>query len=52
MPIETIQRIINDKPNSYEKGSSGNRFKLYFDTAEDLESQIDELKEKGLWEDE
>ena len=46
------QIIINktEKPNSYETGPSGNRFKLYFETAEDLAEQIKKLKEKGLME--
>jgi hypothetical protein len=45
---ETIQRIINEKGNSYEFGKAGNRFKLYFNTSEDLESQIKALATIGL----
>lgn len=44
------QIIINktEKPNSIEIGPTGNRFKLYFDTAEDLDNQINELIKKGF----
>lgn len=42
----------NEKASSYEFGKAGNRFKLYFDTAEDLKQQIDKLKELGLYKDE
>ena len=45
------QIIINktEKPNSYEFGKAGNRFKLYFNTAEDLRDQIERLKELKLY---
>jgi len=46
------QQIITnrtERPSSYEFGKAGNRFKLYFDTAEDLDNQIKQLKEKGLY---
>jgi hypothetical protein len=48
------QIIINktEKANSFEVGSAGKRFKLYFDTAEDLENQIKQLKDKGLFKEE
>ena len=48
------QIVINktEKPNSYEFGKAGNRFKLYFDTAEDLKLQIDNLIRQGLYLDE
>ena len=48
------QTIINktEKPNSFETGPSGSRFKLYFDDAEDLDSQIKQLKLKGFMNDE
>lgn len=44
------QTILNktEKPNSYEFGKAGNRFKLYFDTAEDLKAQMAKLKEFEL----
>jgi len=48
MSEETIQRIINEKGNSYEFGKAGNRFKLYFNTPEDLKSQINALVTIGL----
>jgi hypothetical protein len=44
------QIIINktEKPNSYETGSAGSRFKLYFDTASDLKQQIEALNSYGF----
>ena len=44
--------VVNEtsKPSSYEFGKAGNRFKIYFDTAEDLKAQIEKLKELGLYE--
>lgn len=41
--------IRKERPNSAEFGKAGNRIKLYFDTAEDLESQKRALEEAGLW---
>ena len=38
-----------DKPNSFEVGKAGSRFKLYFNTAEDLRDQIEKLKELKLY---
>ena len=48
------QIIINktERPNSFESGKAGARFKLYFDNAEDLDKQVKELKEKGFMKDE
>jgi len=48
------QVIINktEKPNSFEVGKVGNRFKLYFDTAENLQEQINKLKKLGLYKEE
>jgi len=37
-----------DKPNSHEFGKPGNRFKLYFDTADDLKDQIEKMTKAGL----
>ena len=34
--------------NSYEVGSAGNRFKLYFETAQDLKDKMQELRNAGL----
>ena len=42
-----IQRT--ERPNSYEFGKAGNRFKLYFDTPEDLMAQINKLITLGLY---
>ncbi len=46
----TTDVIINrtERPNSYEFGKAGNRFKLYFDTTRDLQLQMAALKELGL----
>ena len=43
------QVIINktEKANSYEFGKAGNRFKLYFEDAEDLKAQITALNKFG-----
>ena len=35
--------------NSYEVGKAGNRFKLYFETPQELKDKINELKEAGFW---
>jgi len=40
---------ISDKPNSYEFGKAGNRFKLYFNDVAELVAQIAELKAAGLY---
>lgn len=42
--------IINktECPNSYEFGKAGNRFKIYFDDAEDLKAKLDALKELAI----
>ena len=40
--------ITKAKPNSYECGKTGNRVKLYFDSAEDLQEQIKSLKDVNL----
>lgn len=39
----------SERPNSYEFGKAGNRFKLYFDTPEDLDAQIKRLITLGLY---
>lgn len=39
----------SERPNSYEFGKAGNRFKLYFDTPEDLDVQIKRLITLGLY---
>jgi len=40
------QIVINktERPNSYEFGKPTNRFKLYFETAEDLNKLLEGLK--------
>lgn len=42
--------IINktEKPNSYEFGKAGNRFKLYFNDAVDLNTQMNSLRALGI----
>jgi len=44
------QTIINktERPNSYEFGKAGNRFKLYFEDAWDLKQQLKNLEEAGI----
>ena len=48
------QVIINktEKPNSFEVGKTGNRFKIYYDKPEELKKHIKELKEQGFYIDE
>ena len=48
----TKQIIVNETPNSYEIGKTGNRHKIYYSTAEDLKAKIDKLKELKLLEEE
>lgn len=45
------QIIINKnyRANSYEFGKAGNRFKLYFEDAQDLKTQIDNLIQQGIY---
>lgn len=50
MVEEQVQIIRKEKANSYEFGKVGDRFKLYFETAEDLKAQIDVLEKLGLYE--
>jgi hypothetical protein len=45
---ETIVHNRNEKPNSYEFGRAGNRWKIYFDSAEDLKQKILELRKNGF----
>jgi hypothetical protein len=44
--ITQIQRT--EKPNSYEFGKASSRFKLYFEDAKDLKTQMTALKEEGI----
>jgi len=47
---ETTQNIIisrKEKPNTYEIGKAGNRHTIAYDTPEDLDKQIKELKALG-----
>jgi len=48
------QVVINktEKPNSYEFGKAGNRFKLYFNDAIDLQLLIKSLKDTGVYKEE
>ena len=45
---ESIVITRVEKANSYEFGKAGQRFKLYFDTAEDLTKQVNALREAGF----
>jgi len=38
-----------ERPNSYECGKAGNRFKLYFENVTDLTKQIKALTDAGLY---
>lgn len=49
---EVISRTVVEKPNSYEFGKAGNRFKLYFNEPADLKKQMKELQELGYYIDE
>jgi len=40
---------IKVKPNSYEFGRAGNRHTIAYETAEDLNKQIEALKALNLW---
>jgi len=40
---------IKIKPNTYEYGRAGNRHSIAYETAEDLEKTINDLKAKGFW---
>ena len=44
------QIIINktEKPNSFETGATGKRWKFYFNSVTDLLEQIRQLKEGGF----
>lgn len=44
------QLIINrnEKPNSYEFGKASNRWKLYFNDAEELKKLMDNLVKQGF----
>lgn len=45
---ETIVREIKEKANSYTFGKADARAKVYFETIEDLQAQINALVEAGL----
>lgn len=45
---ESVVISKTEKACSYEFGSAGNRFKLYFDTAEELKNQVIALRTAGF----
>jgi hypothetical protein len=47
---QECNKVINktEKASSYEFGSAGNRFKLYFEAAKDLLQKVKELREAGF----
>lgn len=49
--IATIVREIKDKPNSYECGKAGARIKIYFNTLEELQKELDMAIQAGLVDD-
>jgi len=54
-PTGEYQSLVYNKTlsaNSYEVGRAGSRFKIYFETVEELQAKIKELKATGLMEEE
>ena len=49
---ESVVIHKTEKANSFEFGKAGNRFKLYFEDADDLKKQIDAIKKLELIEEE
>lgn len=45
---ETIVKNVTEKPNSYEFGKAGSRFKVYFSDSADLKAQLNKLIEDGF----
>ena len=47
---ENTSFLVNEtkKGNSFETGSAGKRWKIYFNDAEDLKMQIESLKAAGF----
>lgn len=45
-----VQLVLNktEKPNSYEVGKAGRRFKIYFDDQADLMAQLKEKMAAGM----
>ena len=45
------QEIINktEKPNSYECGKVGNRFKIYYSNVLELKTHLEDLEKAGLY---
>ena len=51
-PTGEYQSLVYNKTlcaNSYEVGSAGNRFKIYFEDVKELQAKLKELKEAGLY---
>ena len=51
MEIPKSEQVVlnkTEKPNSYEFGKAGNRFKLYFETNKELYEKIKELVDMKL----
>ena len=50
-PTGEYQSLVYNKTlcaNSYEVGSAGNRFKIYFEDVKELQAKLKELKDVGL----
>lgn len=45
---DVLVKHKKEKPNSYKTGPAGNRFKIFFEDAEDLQKQVEELEEQGF----
>ena len=48
---ENTSFVVNEtpRPNSFEVGKASARHKIYYENPEDLQSQIEKLKELGLY---
>ena len=51
-PVSNIARVFNESQSSYEFGKATNRHKVYYNTVEELQYKIADLKEAGLVENE
>ncbi len=47
---DKLELVINktEKPNSFETGKPGSRFKIYYSDIDDLKDQLQELVKAGL----
>ena len=45
---DVLVKHKKEKPNSLKTGPADNRFKIFFEDAEDLEEQVEKLEEQGF----